>query len=79
MELCDRLSAMIWGQFVGDALCLGTHWIHNLEDLRSQYPDLQGFEAWWNTGKSQNGPGEGILSSFNDKQNQGQDQNRRRG
>ena len=36
---------MIWGQFIGDAFCLGTHWIYNLEDLKTFYPELAGFEA----------------------------------
>jgi ADP-ribosylglycohydrolase len=40
----DRMAGMIWGQFVGDAVCLGTHWIYNLEDLKSFYPVLKGFE-----------------------------------
>jgi ADP-ribosyl-[dinitrogen reductase] hydrolase len=40
----DRIEGMIWGQFIGDALCMGTHWIYNLEDLKTFYPDLQGFE-----------------------------------
>lgn len=44
-ELRDRIEGMIWGQFLGDALCLGTHWIYNLEDLKAFYPDLKGFEA----------------------------------
>ncbi len=42
--LDSRLEAMIWGQFLGDALCLGTHWIYNLEDLNAFYPELRGFE-----------------------------------
>ena len=40
----DRVEGMIWGQFLGDAMCLGTHWIYNLEDLKTFYPDLKGFE-----------------------------------
>ncbi len=36
---------MIWGQLIGDAFCLGTHWIYNLHDLNTFYPKLQGFEA----------------------------------
>lgn len=40
----DRVQGMIWGQFLGDAMCLGTHWIYNLEDLKTFYPDLKGFE-----------------------------------
>lgn len=36
---------MIWGQLIGDAFCLGTHWIYNLHDLKTFYPELEGFEA----------------------------------
>lgn len=43
-ERRDRIEGMLWGQFIGDAMCLGTHWIYNLEDLKTFYPDLQGFE-----------------------------------
>mgnify|MGYP005840383587 CR=1 FL=1 len=45
IKLESRIRGMIWGQLVGDAFCLGTHWIYNLHDLGSFYPDLQGFEA----------------------------------
>lgn len=40
-----NISAMILGQFLGDAACLGTHWIYNLDTLNSEYPALQGFET----------------------------------
>jgi len=40
----SRVEGMIWGQFIGDAMCLGTHWIYNLADLQAFYPDLKGFE-----------------------------------
>ena len=43
-QVRDRVEGMIWGQFIGDAMCLGTHWIYNLEDLKTFYPDLKGFE-----------------------------------
>ncbi|MBV9127377.1 MAG: ADP-ribosylglycohydrolase family protein [Verrucomicrobia bacterium] len=43
--LADRLRGAIWGQFVGDAFCLGTHWIYDLDALARQFPnDVQGFE-----------------------------------
>lgn len=45
LALKSRIEGMIWGQFIGDALCLGTHWIYNLEDLKTFYPDIKGFEA----------------------------------
>ena len=41
----ERMRGAIWGQFVGDALCLGSHWIYNLTDLERTYPDgVHGFE-----------------------------------
>ncbi|NJD06224.1 MAG: ADP-ribosylglycohydrolase family protein [Methylococcaceae bacterium] len=40
----DRLRGAIWGQFVGDAACLGSHWIYDPVDMRRRYPRLQGFE-----------------------------------
>jgi ADP-ribosyl-[dinitrogen reductase] hydrolase len=42
----DRLRGAVWGQFVGDAAALGTHWIYNLSDLQQLYPSgVNGFEA----------------------------------
>jgi len=42
----DRLSGAIWGQFVGDAAALGTHWIYDLDDRQKLYPEgVNGFEA----------------------------------
>jgi ADP-ribosylglycohydrolase len=42
----DRLKGAIWGQFVGDAAALGTHWIYDLDDLEKLYPEgVNGFEA----------------------------------
>ena len=42
----DRLRGMIWGQFVGDATALGSHWIYNLSELNAAYPDgVHGFET----------------------------------
>ena len=35
---------MIWGQFVGDAAALGTHWIYELDELAAAFPRVQGFE-----------------------------------
>lgn len=44
-SLADRLRGAIWGQFVGDAACLGTHWIYDPVELAQRYPDgIQGFE-----------------------------------
>ena len=42
----DRLRGAVWGQFVGDAAALGTHWIYDLAELRSKFPrGVIGFEA----------------------------------
>jgi ADP-ribosylglycohydrolase len=42
----DRFRGAIWGQFVGDAAALGTHWIYDLTDLQQQFPSgIYGFEA----------------------------------
>ncbi len=36
----------MWGQFVGDAAALGTHWIYDLTELQELYPGgIIGFEA----------------------------------
>jgi ADP-ribosylglycohydrolase len=42
----DRLRGAVWGQFVGDAAALGTHWIYDLDQLRSKFPrGVIGFET----------------------------------
>jgi ADP-ribosylglycohydrolase len=42
----DSIRGAIWGQFVGDAFCLGSHWIYDLEELAQRFPDgPQGFDA----------------------------------
>jgi ADP-ribosyl-[dinitrogen reductase] hydrolase len=42
----DRLRGAVWGQFVGDAAALGTHWIYDLNELQQLYPGgINGFEA----------------------------------
>jgi hypothetical protein len=42
----DRLRGAVWGQFVGDAAALGTHWIYDLRELQQLYPGgINGFEA----------------------------------
>lgn len=44
--LPERLSGAIWGQLVGDAFCLGSHWIYNLTELENAFPGgVHGFEA----------------------------------
>jgi ADP-ribosylglycohydrolase len=46
ITLEDRLRGAVWGQFVGDAAALGTHWIYDLAELQKLYPDgIHGFEA----------------------------------
>jgi ADP-ribosyl-[dinitrogen reductase] hydrolase len=43
--VADRISGAVWGQFVGDAFCLGSHWIYDLADLEQRFPGgLRGFE-----------------------------------
>jgi len=45
-DFSDRCRASIWGQFVGDALCLGSHWIYDLNELKTRFPEgVAGFEA----------------------------------
>ena len=45
-ELTDRVRGAIWGQLVGDAYCLGTHWIYDLDEMKRTYPGgINGFEA----------------------------------
>ncbi len=42
----DRLRGAVWGQFVGDAAALGTHWIYDLSELSARFPGgIFGFEA----------------------------------
>jgi ADP-ribosyl-[dinitrogen reductase] hydrolase len=42
----DRLRGAVWGQFVGDAAALGSHWIYDLAELQQIYPGgVHGFEA----------------------------------
>jgi ADP-ribosylglycohydrolase len=42
----DRLRGAVWGQFVGDAAALGSHWIYDLSELSAKFPNgVFGFEA----------------------------------
>jgi ADP-ribosylglycohydrolase len=46
MDTTDRLRGAIWGQFVGDAAALGTHWIYDLAEMAKEYPEgVNGFES----------------------------------
>ena len=45
MDTTDRLRGAIWGQVVGDAAALGTHWIYDLAEMAKEYPEgVNGFE-----------------------------------
>jgi hypothetical protein len=45
VPLADQIRGAVWGQFVGDAFCLGSHWIYDLTELSRRFPGgLQGFE-----------------------------------
>jgi ADP-ribosylglycohydrolase len=42
----DRIRGAVWGQFTGDAFCLGSHWIYDLKELDQRFPKgVQGFET----------------------------------
>lgn len=60
VSLAGRIAGAVWGQFVGDAFCLGSHWIYDLGELDRLFPGgPQGFdppgEGHYHFGK---GPGE---------------------
>ncbi|MBM4434281.1 MAG: ADP-ribosylglycohydrolase family protein [Chloroflexi bacterium] len=40
----DRLRGAVWGQLVGDAACLGSHWIYDTAEIARRWPELRGFE-----------------------------------
>jgi ADP-ribosylglycohydrolase len=37
-SVADRISGAVWGQFAGDAFCLGSHWIYDLAELEQRFP-----------------------------------------
>ncbi len=42
----DRIRGALWGGFIGDAYCLGSHWIYGLTELAQRFPGgVQGFET----------------------------------
>ena len=42
----SAIQGALWGQFVGDAAALGTHWIYDLKDMARDFPrGVQGFET----------------------------------
>jgi ADP-ribosylglycohydrolase len=46
ITLASRLTAAIWGQFVGDSAALGTHWIYDLNEMAAKFPKgIHGFET----------------------------------
>lgn len=46
LSLDLRIRGAIWGQFTGDAFCLGSHWIYDLAELERRFPGgPQGFET----------------------------------
>lgn len=46
MPALSALQGALWGQFVGDAAALGTHWIYDLADMAKKYPQgIEGFET----------------------------------
>ena len=46
-DLTNRVRGSIWGQLVGDAYCLGTHWIYDLDELQRTFPGgIRGFGAY---------------------------------
>jgi ADP-ribosylglycohydrolase len=46
MEEQDRKRGAIWGQLIGDAYTLGSHWIYDPEKMRQQFPDgVKGFDT----------------------------------
>lgn len=46
ITLADRIRGALWGQFVGDAMCLGSHWIYNLGEMEQRFPGgPKGYEA----------------------------------
>ncbi|MBI2353596.1 MAG: ADP-ribosylglycohydrolase family protein [Deltaproteobacteria bacterium] len=46
VPLADQIRGAVWGEFVGDAFCLGSHWIYDPAELERRFPGgPQGFEA----------------------------------
>ncbi len=46
LSLDLRIRGAIWGQFAGDAFCLGSHWIYDLAELERRFPGgPHGFET----------------------------------
>lgn len=44
-SVAERLRGAVWGSLVGDAACLGSHWVYDLNELARLFPDgIAGFE-----------------------------------
>lgn len=42
----DRARGALWGSLIGDAYCLGSHWIYSLYELEQRFPGgVAGFET----------------------------------
>jgi ADP-ribosylglycohydrolase len=45
MDQNIRIESAIWGQLIGDAIALGTHWIYDPVQMQKEFPDIKGFET----------------------------------
>jgi ADP-ribosylglycohydrolase len=44
-SVAERLRGAVWGSLVGDAVCLGSHWVYDLKELARLFPNgIVGFE-----------------------------------
>jgi ADP-ribosylglycohydrolase len=44
-SVAERLRGAVWGSLAGDAACLGSHWVYDLNELARLFPDgIAGFE-----------------------------------
>ncbi len=42
----NRMRGALWGSLIGDAFCLGSHWIYSPDEMVVRFPDgIQGFET----------------------------------
>jgi ADP-ribosylglycohydrolase len=66
VSLADRVRGALWGGLVGDAFCLGSHWIYSIYEISQRYPDgIKGFEAPL-TGHYHYGKQSGDFSHYGD-------------
>ncbi|MDD2735115.1 MAG: ADP-ribosylglycohydrolase family protein [Desulfuromonadaceae bacterium] len=46
ISLDDRVRGALWGGLVGDAFCLGCHWIYSQKEIAQRFPaGIRGFET----------------------------------